>query len=391
MTSSIAFEPAPRYDALIIGARCAGAATAMLLARSGLRTLAIDRDTYGSDTLSTLALMRGGVLQLRRWGLLDRVTAAGTPAIRRTSFFYGGEIVTVPIKARDGVDALYAPRRTVLDPLLVDAAREAGAAVLFGARLASLRRSADGRVTGAVIEGRDGRSHAIDAGIVIGADGAASAVARHANAPTSRSARHASGVVYGFWAGLGIDGYQWHYRPGVSAGVIPTNEGLTCVFAGTSSARFLEGVRPDLESGYHRVLREVTPSLGAAVAEARRVGPLHGFAARLGFLRRSWGPGWALVGDAGYFKDPITAHGITDALRDAELLARAVVRGGDTALARYETVRNGLSEGLFEVTDEIASFAWDLSAVQSLHRRLSDEMSREVKALSAIEREEEAA
>ncbi len=109
-----------RYDVVIVGARCAGAATAMLLARYGLRVLAVDRGQYGADTLSTHALMRGGVLQLHKWGVLDSVKAAGAVPIRQTTFYYGDDLLTIPIKPRDGIDALYAPRRALLDRLLVD-------------------------------------------------------------------------------------------------------------------------------------------------------------------------------------------------------------------------------------------------------------------------------
>src|SRR6185436_14599391 len=141
-----------RYDAVVVGARCAGAATAMLLARSGLRVLLVDRDRRGADTLSTLALMRAGVLQLHRWGLLPAVQQRGVPAIRSTSFVYGDEVITVPIKMRDGVDALFAPRRTVLDPLLADSAAESGADVHYGPRLKGLERGPDDRVIGVVLE-----------------------------------------------------------------------------------------------------------------------------------------------------------------------------------------------------------------------------------------------
>ena len=111
------------YDALVVGARCAGAATAMLMARQGLRVLVIDRAGYGTDTISTHALMRGGVLQLHRWGVLPRLREMGTPAVRETTFHYGDEAIAVPIRPANGVDALYAPRRTLLDSTLVDAAR----------------------------------------------------------------------------------------------------------------------------------------------------------------------------------------------------------------------------------------------------------------------------
>ena len=126
------------YDVVVVGARAAGAATAMLLARRGLRVLAVDRGAYGTDTLSTHALMRAGVFQLAAWGLLERIEAADTPRVRRTVFHYEDEVIDIPIKPRDGVPGLFAPRRTVLDRVLVDAAVEAGADVRHRVRLADL-------------------------------------------------------------------------------------------------------------------------------------------------------------------------------------------------------------------------------------------------------------
>ncbi len=212
-----------KYDAVVVGARCAGASTAMLLARQGMSVLLVDRDRHGADTLSTLALMRAGVLQLHRWGVLDKVRAAGTPAILSTSFVYEDEKITVPIKSRDGVDALYAPRRTVIDALLVDAASASGADVFHGPRLVDLTRAGNGRVTGAIIEERGGVSHQISAGIVIGADGLKSTVARLVEAPTYMQGQHSCSVVYTFWPGLENQGNRWHYRPGLTVGAIPTN------------------------------------------------------------------------------------------------------------------------------------------------------------------------
>ena len=143
-----------RPDVVVVGARAAGAATAMLLARAGLRVVVVDRGRYGADTLSTHALMRGAVVQLHRWGLLDRIIAAGTPPIRRTTFRYANDEIVIPIKPSHGVDALYAPRRTVFDPILVDAAVAAGAEVRYGLTVTGIRRDRRGRVTGVV--GRDG-------------------------------------------------------------------------------------------------------------------------------------------------------------------------------------------------------------------------------------------
>jgi flavin-dependent dehydrogenase len=155
--------------------------------------------------------------------------------------------------------------------------------------------------------------------------------------------------------------------------------------------RFREEIRSDIDTGYHRVLTECAPDLTAEVARAERAGRLMAFAGVEGFLRQSWGPGWALVGDAAYFKDPLTAHGISDALRDAELLARAVVRGSDEALADYQTTRDELSLGLFEVTDAIASFDWSIDEVKRLHIDLSREMNREVEAMVRMHDEPEVA
>jgi flavin-dependent dehydrogenase len=371
-----------RYDAVVVGARCAGAATAMLLAREGLRVLVVDRSRYGADTLSTHALMRGAVLQLHRWGRLEAVEAEGTPVVRATSFHYADEVIRIAIKPRDGIEGLYAPRRTVLDRVLVDGAREAGAEVAYGARLVNLARSSDGRVDGVVIEDAEGHLRCVGAGIVIGADGLRSTVADLVKARPYRTARHASSVVFGYFSGLPRDGYHWHYRPGVAVGIIPTNDDLTCVFASVPSRRFLKEIRFDPAGGFARVLEECSPELARSVADGTRSGNLRGFPGRPGFFRQSWGRGWALVGDAAYFKDPITAHGITDALRDAELLARAVGEGTERALADYQATRDALAIGLFEVTDEIASFEWDLPAAREMHLRLSDEMKREVATMA---------
>jgi flavin-dependent dehydrogenase len=364
------------YDVVVVGARCAGAATAMLLARAGVAVLVVEQGIRGADTLSTLALMRCGVLQLSRWGLLDAIEASGTPRIDTTTFHYGSQAVEIRIKPRDGVDALYAPRRTVLDPLLADAARASGAEVAYRVRLKELQRDVNGRVTGVVVES-GGVPRPIAASIVIGADGVNSTVAKRIGAEPYRMGAHMSSIIYTRVSGVHVEGYHWYYKPGTSVGVIPTNDGETLIFAAATEQRFMQELRFDLAAGFRAIVRETSPSLATAIRTAA-IGSYHGFAGRRGILRPAWGPGWALVGDAGYFKDPITAHGITDALRDAEVLARAVLSGTDAALAEYQTVRDDLSVALFTISDEIASFAWDLPRLQALHKSLSDEMAREV-------------
>ena len=174
------------------------------------------------------------------------------------------------------------------------------------------------------------------------------------------------------------------FRPGGSVGAIPTNE-ATCVFVSIPAARFRHEVRGDSVANYRRLLREVCPEFADRLESATQLEPVHGFGGHPGFIKRSTGPGWALVGDAGYFKDPATAHGITDALRDAELLARAAMAGTTAAMDQYEATRLDLSRRLFEITDEVASFEYTDERLQALHREFSREMSREVRALAALE------
>src|SRR5918993_557165 len=167
-----------KFDAVIVGARCAGAATALLLARAGARVLLVDKSLYGSDTTSTHALMRGAVLQLHRWGVLPAIVAAGTPPVYSTTFSYPQQDVTVAIEPKYGVSALYAPRRTLLDRTLVDAAADSGAEFRYGVRMDGVMIDGRGRVRG-ITAAAGGTRHRIEADIVIGADGLHSTVAQH--------------------------------------------------------------------------------------------------------------------------------------------------------------------------------------------------------------------
>ncbi len=376
------------YDVVVVGARAAGAATAFLLARHGLRVLLVDRSRYGADTLSTHALMRGGVLQLTRWGLLDRIVAAGTPAVRRTTFRYADAVVPIEIKPSYGVDALYAPRRTVLDPVLADAARDAGAEVRYGVAVTGVTRDRRGAVTGVTGRTRDGQALRVRARVVVGADGIRSTIAEAVGAPYEWVGRSVGAVTYGYFDGLETDGYEWNFRPDAASGVIPTNDGLACVFAAATPRRIGRGGLAPLT----RIVAESSDDLAARLATAVPPTSLRTFTGQPGHLRRSWGHGWALVGDAGYFKDPLSAHGITDALRDAELLAGAivaVVREGvaeDEALAGYQATRDELSAALFDVMDVIAGHRWTDDEIPDLLLGLNAAMTGELETLAALPR-----
>ncbi|MDX1384918.1 MAG: NAD(P)/FAD-dependent oxidoreductase, partial [Thermoanaerobaculia bacterium] len=187
------------------------------------------------------------------------------------------------------------------------------------------------------------------------------------------------------------DQYDWFYRPGVAAGIIPTNDGQACVWSGTSADRFMGGLHRDLERSFDLLLAEAAPQAVDRVRAAPRASRLRGFRGVPGFLRQPAGPGWALIGDASHFKDPISAHGMTDALRDADFLAEAVdaVLGGSSgereALAGYRQVRDRLTLDLFDAADEVAAYGWDLGHLRGLLLTLSKAMKEEVEALAELD------
>lgn len=369
------------YDVVIVGARCAGAATGMLLAALGLRVLVFDKSRLGSDTMSTHALMRPAVLLLRRWGITDRLDEQGTPRIRKTSFRYSdghvSDTVSIDIKPRQGVDSLYAPRRTVLDRALVEAAREHGAHVRHGVQMLDLIREGE-VVTGVVLRDQDGSRREVRAPLVIGADGRRSNVARLVGATPYMLGQHATRCMFGYFDDLPVAGNQWYFRPGMGSGAIPTNDGQTCVFASVSGD--VERSTPEARTrSFHRVMSETAPDIAERLQYAKLDGRLRFFPGMRGFLRQSHGAGWALVGDAGYMSDPITAHGITNALRDADILARTIADGA--SLACYQTARDDLSTRFFEISDRVASLDWDIPTVQRYHQMMSQEMNREEEAM----------
>ncbi len=382
----------PTADVIVVGAGPAGAATAMMLARAGVRTLLVDRGSRDLHPPATGTLMRGGVLQLSRWGVLDDIVAAGTPAVTRTTYRYGDERIVISTKPSHGVDALYAPRRDRLASRLQEAAVDAGAVVhRYTAATDLIWRV--GQVVGVHATTLDDHHVDLRAALVIGADGVRSTVAEQVGASFTRVGEHANAGTYAHWSDLPTNGYEWILRPNVCCGVIPTNDGEACVFASAPADRLGIGGA----SLVAEVVAQSAPDLADRLAAATPGSASGSWAGRRGYIRRAHGPGWALVGDAGYFTDPLCAHGPTDALRDAELLARAVVEGlggvgidGASlldALGHYEATRDRLSHPLFGVVDRIASHQWDDDEIAGLLLQLNSAMADEVEALAALEPE----
>lgn len=346
------------YDAIVVGARCAGAPTAMLLARLGYRVLVVDRASFPSDTVSTLLIHAPGIAALTRWGLLDKVTATGCPPIESYSFDFGPfTIAGRPRATDDGVSVAYAPRRTVLDKILVDAAARAGAEVREGFTVEEVVIE-DGAVVGIRGHGEDGLSVFEKARVVIGADGRNSHVATAVCAEAYNEKPALQWSYYTYWSGLPVGGMETIVRPDRGWAAIPTNDDLTLVVVGWPYAE-AKAYKSDVEANYLKTL-EMAPEFAARVRNANRVERFAGGAVA-NYFRKPFGPGWALVGDAGYNKDPITAQGISDAFRDAEMCSTALDeawrgdRSFDEAMAEYHMSRDSHVLPVYDFTTQLAT------------------------------------
>lgn len=380
---------AAEHDVIVVGGRCAGAATAMLLAAQGLGVLVLDRAALPSDCLSTHAIARGGVVQLARWGLLDAVIASGAPEIRTVSFHLGdGAVVERTVKDAAGVDVLLAPRRYVLDDILVSAAIDAGARFETEVSVNGVLTDEAGRVTGVTTRDRDGSVRERRSSFVVGADGVHSRIARAVGAGMVDERPSEGATHYAYVAGLDADGFEFHVGPDAFAGVFPTHDGECNVWVCCPADD--AGIGADDRTGdFTALLQRVAPSLANRVGRARVTSPVRGAVRLPNHVRAASGSAWALVGDAGYHRDPITGHGITDAFRDADLLARRMgpaLRGevGEgEAMAAYAHERYRALSPIFDVTCRLAAYppAGEFTALQ---KQLSDLFDAEAAWLASL-------
>ena len=380
-----------RHDVVVVGGRVAGSATAMLLARLGHDVVVVDQASFPSDTVSTHSIARSGVVQLRRWGLLDEVLDSGAPAIRQVTFNAGGESVTRTIKDKAGVDLLVAPRRYVLDTILAAAAERAGAEVRPGVTVTGVQRDGRGRVVGCP-------------GMIAPAPGSRSVPAT-SSAPTAcgrgspalvgaaiNEAGPAGGAAqYAYYAGIPWSGIEFFVAERSFAGVFPTHDGQACIWVCNPSAdaRAVRRRTGSRVEAFGQLLERSAPQLAERLRQARRTSPVQGMLRQPNQLRQAFGPGWALVGDAGYYRDAITAYGISDAFRDAELLAVAL----DQALRRRRRGDHGPGRPtsssatrrcaeIFEITCRLAAYP-PVPTFIELQKQLSAAIDKEAAALAA--------
>ena len=347
------------YDAIVVGARCAGSPTAMLLARAGYRVLLLDKATFPSDTLSTHFIHPPGVAALDRWGILEQLQATNCPPVTRYSYDFGPITIAGTPRPVDAVATGYGPRRFVLDALLVDAAAAAGAEFRERFTVEEILVE-DARVTGIRGHAAGGESVIERARVVIGADGRNSLVAKTVKPEQYNEAPPLAPSYYTYWRDLPTDTFETYIRAENDRGwgVLPTHDGLTCVVMGWPLAQF-EANRSDIEGTFMKTF-DLAPEFAERIQGAKREDRFMGIRDLPGYFRKPYGAGWALVGDAGYHKHPLTAYGITDAFRDAQAVADALDdsfterQTFNGAMATFQRSRDEKSGPMYGLTCDFA-------------------------------------
>jgi len=337
-------------DVAVVGSRCAGSSLAMLLARAGRSVLVVDRGRFPSDRLSTHLLQSKGVHFLREWGLADELADLGVPRVPLMRFNFGEWWIDLAREPEEGAPPAYvcAPRRTLLDAMLVDAARDAGATVLEGTRVVELRWDG-GRVCGFVATSEDGTTHEVAARVVVGADGLHSMVSKAVGADVLFESPDTTCQVYAYWEGIDQDYMELGLRPGCAFGAFLCDQGQVLVSVSRPVSAWHD-LWQGGDAAYRGVLEEWFPATAVRVFQGRRVSPLKGTNDLPNVLRRAAGPGWALAGDAAMHKDPVTGLGISDAFHAAAALADELAPALDEADAAVDAATERATRRVAEAT-----------------------------------------
>lgn len=364
------------WDVIVVGARCAGSPLAMLLARMGYRVMLADRGTFPSDTVSSHGLLNTGHARLHGWGLLDRLLDTGPGVGDAVEFHVGGAVIHGVCTPVNGISSGSGPRRHVLDDLLVRAAAESGAEVRTGFSVNGLVLDGE-RVAGVRARLRAGGEATETAQLVVGADGKFSTVARLVGASKYRDDGNRTCQYYGYWSGTSLDRPRYFVFDDWGIATGPTHGGLSIMSMAVSLAS-LSAFRADVEAAFMARVNSA-PELRELVGAGRREEHFRGLADVPNYRRQSYGPGWALVGDAGYDRDPVTAQGISDAFRDADTLAGAIDDGlsgrqdMQVALDGYQKARDAATEAMYEWTLVSTAFVPDRESSRALMRQIADD------------------
>jgi 2-polyprenyl-6-methoxyphenol hydroxylase-like FAD-dependent oxidoreductase len=315
------------YDVIITGARCAGSALAIYLARAGFHVLLVDRSTFPSDTLSTHTFFNNTVALLREMGLMDKLLETKAPAVRDIKFQFEDTVIEGTIPEVDEEDSCYCIKRTYLDHILLTHAKsQKNVTVLEGFRVTDVIRDGE-TVSGITGVGRHGKQE-FSAFLVVGADGRFSTIRKLAKSEQKLSIAANVGMYFGYFSKFPhnhVPKFEIYKRTDYTAILFPTNDQSYVVIGifPLNDKKWIEKFKTNPENSLRQFFTKNFPAttIGERLKHAVLAEPIKGILGYDNYWYKGMGKGWALVGDAVCFKDPSMAQGIHDAIAGARILA----------------------------------------------------------------------